>query len=1055
MQAAIVRIGTILFVSGFCSLVYQVVWLRLLRLVFGVSTSSTAVVLAIFMGGLGLGGVLLGRRAARHPNPMALYAKLELGIALSAAASPLLIDAARWLYISLGGSSGLGLGGATVVRMVLATLILGIPTTLMGGTLPAVAQAMEREEDLGRRRVAGLYGINTLGAVVGAFLTTFVLIELVGVRQALWLSALVNVLLAMVVRSLSREPEYARELPSDAPQQVPGTSSDIVHDAPRDAPGDAPKWIVLPAAGLVGFIFFLMEIVWYRMLAPVLGGSSYTFGLILTVALFGIGFGGLLFALGRKNRRPTLTALAATCTLEAFFLALPYALGDHLALLSAILRPLSAMGFTALVLGWTLVVSIVVLPAAILAGYQFPLLVALLGSGSRKVGSEVGLAYGWNTWGAILGSLAGGFGLLPLLTAPLLWRLSTAFLVLLGIALALSARRGLARAAVPIGVGLAALLLTLAPGPSTFWRHVPIGAGRVDVHFDSSNAMRERLEQTRRSLVVEAEGVESSVALLRRNELALLVNGKSDGSALSDAPTMAMSGLLGTILHPEPTSGLVIGLGTGSTAGWMARVETMTDIDVVELEPTVIDFARHFEPIHFGVLDRPNVHHRAGDGREHVLTTKKRYDVIFSQPSNPYRAGVADLFSTDFYRAVSKRLGDGGIFLQWLQGYEVDAHVVQIAYASLADVFPNIECWQINVSDLLLVATLEPIDHDVARLTERALREPYASALRQTWRVDGIEGLYSGYVAGDGLARALARGTATSTDDRPRIEYGFARNVGRKGLFDVTDLQRLAARLGVDHPATHGGIVDWHRVRELRQVREVAESFTEPAPRNTAPDEALRRAARKAYGQGDIAAAAELWSRQPSPPLSPLDRLLIAEAHADAGSADAEAAIAQVAAELPRDAAFLDARLRWRRAQHGGADPAEAAEALARAFEALRDDPWVFRPLAQRAFGLLDEMTAADHRLGRRLLRALERPFAVMLFEEARLVTRVNLASKIDFPGECAAVFVDFEPHPVWERSFLEARVRCYELNDHSHAGRARAEFDEFLDASAPELRTE
>src|SRR4029453_1748056 len=185
------------------------------------------------------------------------------------------------------------------------------------------------------------------------------------------------------------------------------------------------------AAAIVGFAFFLVELVWYRMLAPVLGGSSYTFGLILAMALAGIGLGGCLYALGAASRRPTLHALAMTCGLEAFFLLLPYALGDRVAVLAMLLRPLGNLHFGLLVAVWCLVTSVVVLPPSIVAGYQFPLLVGVLGRGRRDVGREVGLAYAANTAGAIAGALAGGFGLLPLLGATGAWKLTAAALLAL------------------------------------------------------------------------------------------------------------------------------------------------------------------------------------------------------------------------------------------------------------------------------------------------------------------------------------------------------------------------------------------------------------------------------------------------------------------------------------------------------------------------------------------------------------------------------------------------------------------------------------------------
>jgi len=395
-------VALLLVGSGFCALVYEVAWLRMLRLVFGVSTAASAAVLAIFLGGLGLGGLLLGRRADRAPSPLRLYADLETGVAVAAAATPLLVAVVARLYFLLGGTAVLGLAGATVLRLALAVAVLGLPAVLMGGTLPAAVRAVERGADAGRRGAGLLYGANTLGAVGGSLYATFLALELLGSNLTVWSASLLNLVLALAARLLAAR--------AGAPAVTPRESTE---PAPAAA---APVALVLVAAAAVGFAFLLMELVWYRMLTPLLGGSTYTFGLILTVALAGIGAGGLVYGAGAPARRPTLVGFATTCVLEALCIALPYALGDRLAVLAMQLRPLGFLGFGFLVVVWLAVTMLVVLPAAVVAGYQFPLLVGLLGAGERRVGREVGLAYASNTLGAIVGSLAGGFGLIPLLT---------------------------------------------------------------------------------------------------------------------------------------------------------------------------------------------------------------------------------------------------------------------------------------------------------------------------------------------------------------------------------------------------------------------------------------------------------------------------------------------------------------------------------------------------------------------------------------------------------------------------------------------------------------
>ena len=199
------RIIPLLFISGFCGLVYQTAWLRELRLVFGASTAASAAVVAIFMGGLGLGGYLLGRRADEADRPLALFARLEAAIAIAAMASPLLIWASRELYFITGGAIVLGTPVATLVQLVLAALVLGIPTVLMGGTLPAAVRVVVGEADVRRRGLAIVYGMNTLGAVMGALLATFFMLEILGTRATIWAAGCVNMLLAVVANAMARK----------------------------------------------------------------------------------------------------------------------------------------------------------------------------------------------------------------------------------------------------------------------------------------------------------------------------------------------------------------------------------------------------------------------------------------------------------------------------------------------------------------------------------------------------------------------------------------------------------------------------------------------------------------------------------------------------------------------------------------------------------------------------------------------------------------------------------------------------------------------------------
>src|SRR5207302_5243175 len=302
-----------------------------------------------------------------------------------------------------------------------------------------------------------------------------------GNHLTLWWATAVNFIVALAAF------RFAKSMPES-----------VVHEELFDKEDSGPavsQLFVLVAAGLVGFAFFLMEIVWYRMLGPLLGGSTFTFGLILAVALLGIGLGGVVYAFFDMKRSASLQFFALTCAVEAFFIALPYALGDRIAMAAMLLRPLGVIGFSGHLVAWAALCLIVVFPAAFIAGLQFPALIALLGKGRKLVGSQTGAAYAWNTMGALAGSLAGGFGFIPMFSAPGVWKMATILLATLGaISALLAVRQRFANwriAFAPAVFALGAIALLLATGPTAFWRHSEIGVGRLNVYQGSPNEMRD------------------------------------------------------------------------------------------------------------------------------------------------------------------------------------------------------------------------------------------------------------------------------------------------------------------------------------------------------------------------------------------------------------------------------------------------------------------------------------------------------------------------------------------------------------------------------------
>lgn len=1034
-------VALFVFASGCSALVFQIAWMRELRLVFGATTAAVAAVLAIFMAGLGIGSAVLGKRADRAGNPLRFYGLLEVGIALSVTATPGLIALASGIYFGLGGQESLGLIGATAIRLALACIVMAIPTFLMGGTLPAAVRAVTRDTDAHRLALGALYGANTLGAVFGTLAATFFALEHLGTRATLWAGCAISLLVGVIAVARSRGlPTLA--LQDERPQEQPGLWG--------PAPGRLADWpdtdlilrpgLIYLTAAVLGFTFFALELVWYRMLAPILGGTAFTFGLILGVALLGIGIGGMSYNVVFRRLRPTWSALAVTCGCEALLTLVPYALGDRLALLAA-WQHQSAMSFGQLILGWTYVTCIVVLPVALISGLQFPLLIALLGHGRRTVSKHLGMTYAWNTLGAIAGSLVAGFGAMPSLSAPGMWQAIGGTLAILSVCLVIPTLRTDRRATVVVtGLALVTITLMFSWGPTAAWRHGGIGAGRAAVPpSDQPNRVRQWINEQRHVVVWEADGIESSVGITGQNGLSFVVNGKSDGNSLTDAATQMGAAALGAVLHDNPKSALVIGLGTGESAGWLAEMRDIQHVDVVELEPAIDEMAHRCRELNWDVLNHPRVRRIYNDGREFVFTTDKKYDLVISEPSNPYRAGVASLYTSEFYEAVRDHLTPGGIFIQWLQAYEVDEGTVNTVLATARSVFNHVEVWQTLAMDLQLVCSNKPIDYSAEELRQRIGTGAVREVLANAWKVEDLEGFLGHFVGNARWADEVARApfVARNTDDRTVLEYSFAKTVGRETPFSVAAVRNRLRAAGFHRPALSGS-VDWDLVELRRQeFNLVCEGQLSIALFPDPEDRELVMAFDR-FRNNDFAGVIDLWPAKYSDPSSDIQRLVLARSYAELGKSECLELISAAEPQYPIEAAALRVIYHWRA---GNTD--ESAQWLDRFYELLAESPWVMPIIAETAISRTIDVARADQDAARRMLIHLSQPFASRRFEYIRTLARVMVADEIG-PESVVEALTELEPHVPWTAEILERRASAYTAVQHPLAERARRDWEWF-----------
>lgn len=785
-------LASVAFFSGFCSLAYQVVWLREFRLIFGGAAPAASAVLAVFMGGLGAGGLYLGKRVETTRYPGRWYAAIEAGITVATVLSPLVLIGIRALYRLSGGVQTLGLPMATLLQILMTAAAIGPACFLMGGTLPGLLRVAQSDTDSRRVTTALFYGLNVGGAVLGAVVATFWWLQMFGNFWTLAIACLVNALLAAFAYVLLRDRTRESTAP---PVEEKREGKTKARRAPIPSPGLAPvaAWMFPTVAFLSGFVFFLIELVWYRASIPLFGGSVYNFGLILAVALAGIGSGSLVYSLILRRVAPSFGFFALISGLLALTIIIPFAMGDRLAHVTVLLNNFfMPRSFGQLVFGWTCIATVLVFAPAFFSGIQFPLLISLIGQGGKDIGVQLGRVYAWNTLGAVSGSLIGGFVLLPLLGITGCWR-AAAVLALLISLLALvrhwqsqqhpeTKRLGTVAARLCLLVGSLTLLTSLsASGPSAYWLHHPIGYGRANALYGATEMDWIRyVSSVNRSLVEAKDGLETSGAVVNTSDYSMLSNGKSDSAAIGDSSTTIMSGLMGTILHPgDVKTACVVGFGTGITAGWMTKVETIERLDIIELERVIVELGEHFKRTNFDVTRSPKVRLLEGDAREILVTKPESYDLIVSEPSNLHRAGVANLYTQEFYQSVHARLRDDGLFCQWVQTYETDLASVQLVIATLSSVFPKVELWQPGPGDLLLVCGKENKPWELRKVRPRLSEEPFATAMRNVWGTSSLEGFFARSVGNTAYAGHLASRTSErNTDDLNHLEFWFAHSLG-------------------------------------------------------------------------------------------------------------------------------------------------------------------------------------------------------------------------------------------------------------------------------------
>ena len=787
-----VLVAACFFISGAAGLVYQVIWIRLIEKVIGSAPFAVAAVLSVFMAGLALGGYMAGRRIDRvssRSSLLAIYGGLELGIGIFALSVPFIIAGVKPCYHLVYDRLMAHFWCYEAIAVVGCTFVLIVPTALMGATLPVLCRFyVHRLEHVGAR-TGWLYGLNTIGAAIGVALCGFFLIGQLGVWMTLGLFSALNVSVGLTCFLVSRRLTDRGTTTGRREERKNSANVPVVDSAIRNATENRELPWTLAVFTVSGFCVMAYEVLWTRLLGLIAGPTTYCFTLVAATFIISLALGGIYFGrLADRARHVPLWLAFTQMAAAGVALMISQFLGNGQFFFAKLIYQ-NQESFSRLMLVQSAVLFTLLATPAFLLGGAFPLVNRIYIRNPAGVGRSLGTAYGLNTIGAVAGSFIAGFVLIPWVGK------ENALRLVIGLQFATACiYMGFGRSGGRVGIRLtagcllvAALFLTVR-FPS--WRTELLSrgwyrdfgpmssdlarAGWLDAILDGT----EKIAGHRRGLEVVFQGegasgfttVEREVTSLGTVEYAMFNSGKADASSHGDRSTQTLSAHIPMLFHPDARDVMVLGLASGMTPGEIL-LYPVRSLDVVEISRQVADACRkYFRPWNNACLENPRTRLILQDGRNHLGLTHSRYDVIISEPSNPWMDGLANLYTREFFQMARRRLRADGIFAQWLQSYEMDWDTFSMLGRTFASVFPEGAMIKVGPADYLLLGfTGAGLDWNTAR--------KHAHFARASRLVDFPEVEFLSHLVVTEDIGALFGSGPIHTDNRPRLEFAAPRTL--------------------------------------------------------------------------------------------------------------------------------------------------------------------------------------------------------------------------------------------------------------------------------------
>ena len=663
------------------------------------------IVLSSFLGGLAFGNYFIGRKVDKSKNPVRFYALLELAIGVYCLFYPIFSDFLGDIFYT--SASHLNVESDSILfillRLLFSSILLFIPTFAMGGTLPVLSKFFVDKISTAQKNVGWLYFLNSLGAVFGVILTGFFLIKTYGLDTTIYSAAIVNIGLGLIALLLSKYIKIGH-INSEIEIEITNRNNDefITPNIVK---------LAIVSSGISGMAALLYETLWVRLLISFLGSSTYAFSIMLAAFIAGIAIGSFIVSkkfVNKFNRIKLLIfsqlAIAVGVVLSLLiYERLPY----YFWIIASWLEKTNTTFNIFLSIEFFICFALMFIPT-IFMGITLPTIVDIVASSDKKIGFSVGKVFSVNTLGTVIGVFATTLVFLPL------FGIKESFQI--GILLNLIVALILVHSYDPIWVvhkniisysSIILFFLYFIFSPA--WNITALNSGvfrKLSERLPQTYAEFEELFSGREILYYK-EGIHANVAVAEKeseNERLLIINGKVDATSSADMGTQKMIGQIPMMLHKNPKKVFVVGFGSGATIG-SVLLHPVDQVKCVEISTEVIEAGKFFNDVNMNCLADPRLEVIHEDAHTYLNLSKDKYDVIISEPSNPWIAGIGNLFSQEYFQQCANKLSDDGVMAQWLHVYEASDEVVQLVINTFSSVFPHVQVWGASAADLLILGS--------------------------------------------------------------------------------------------------------------------------------------------------------------------------------------------------------------------------------------------------------------------------------------------------------------------------------------------------------------